>query len=64
LSVITAGDGDSGISFNDLLIAFATLLGLRHLPREMAAFEVEVFFHYSAEEAGLSAGDFIQRPLH
>ena len=29
----------------------ATFLGLRHLPREVTAFEVEVFFQFSAEEA-------------
>ncbi|MHB8477639.1 MAG: DUF4158 domain-containing protein [Steroidobacteraceae bacterium] len=29
----------------------ATFLGLRYLPREVTAFEVEVFFQYSAEEA-------------
>jgi len=29
----------------------ATILGLRHLPREVTAFEVEVFFKFSAEEA-------------
>jgi hypothetical protein len=29
----------------------ATLLGRRHLPREVTAFEVEVFFQFSAEEA-------------
>src|SRR5271154_4758439 len=29
----------------------ATFLGLRHLPRELTAFEVEVFFQFSAEEA-------------
>jgi hypothetical protein len=29
----------------------ATFLGLRHLPREVTAFEIEVFFHFSAEEA-------------
>jgi hypothetical protein len=28
----------------------ATFLGLRDLPREVAAFEVEVFFKFSAEE--------------
>ena len=27
-----------------------TFLGLRDLPREVAAFEVEVFFKFSAEE--------------
>jgi hypothetical protein len=29
----------------------ATFLGLRHLPREVTAFEIEVFFQFSAEEA-------------
>jgi hypothetical protein len=29
----------------------ATFLGLRHLPREVTAFEVEVFFQFSAAEA-------------
>jgi hypothetical protein len=29
----------------------ATFLGLRHLPHEVTAFEVKVFFQYSAEEA-------------
>jgi hypothetical protein len=29
----------------------ATFLGRRHLPREVTAFEVEVFFQFSAEEA-------------
>jgi hypothetical protein len=29
----------------------ATFLGRRHLPREISAFEVEVFFQFSAEEA-------------
>jgi hypothetical protein len=29
----------------------ATFLGLRHLPRDVTAFEVEVFFQFSAEEA-------------
>jgi len=29
----------------------ATLLGRGHLPREVTAFEVEVFFQFSAEEA-------------
>jgi len=29
----------------------ATFLGLRHLPREVTAFEVEVFFQFSADEA-------------
>jgi len=29
----------------------ATFLGLRHLPREVTAFEVEVFFQFAAEEA-------------
>ena len=29
----------------------ATFLGLRRLPREVTAFEVEVFFQFSAEEA-------------
>lgn len=29
----------------------ATFLGLRHLPREVTAFEVEAFFQFSAEEA-------------
>ncbi len=29
----------------------ATFLGLRHLPREVTAFEVEVFFQFTAEEA-------------
>ena len=29
----------------------ATFLGLRHLPREVAAFEVEVLFQFSADEA-------------
>lgn len=29
----------------------ATFLGRRHLPREVMAFEVEVFFQFSAEEA-------------
>jgi Domain of unknown function (DUF4158) len=28
-----------------------TFLGRRHLPREISAFEVEVFFQFSAEEA-------------
>jgi hypothetical protein len=28
----------------------ATFLGLRHLPRELTAFEVEVFFQFSADE--------------
>jgi hypothetical protein len=28
-----------------------TFLGLRHLPREVTAFEVEVFFQFSADEA-------------
>ena len=32
----------------------ATLSGRRHLPREVAAFEVEVFFQFSAEEARLT----------
>jgi hypothetical protein len=31
----------------------ATFLGLRHLPREVTAFEVEVFFQFSADEARL-----------
>ena len=29
----------------------ATFLGLRHLPREVTPFEIEVFFQFSAEEA-------------
>jgi TnpA family transposase len=29
----------------------ATFLGLRHLPREVTGFEIEVFFQFSAEEA-------------
>jgi hypothetical protein len=29
----------------------ATFLGLRYLPREVSAFEVEVFFQFSTEEA-------------
>jgi hypothetical protein len=29
----------------------ATFLGGRHLPREVTALEVEVFFQFSAEEA-------------
>jgi hypothetical protein len=29
----------------------ATFLGLRHLPRQVTAFEIEVFFQFSAEEA-------------
>jgi hypothetical protein len=29
----------------------ATFLGLRHLPREVTAFEIEVFFQFSTEEA-------------
>jgi hypothetical protein len=29
----------------------ATFLGLRHLPREVTAFEVQLFFQFSAEEA-------------
>jgi hypothetical protein len=29
----------------------ATFLGIRHLPREVTAFEIEVFFQFSAEEA-------------
>jgi hypothetical protein len=29
----------------------ARFLGLRHLPREVTAFEIEVFFQFSAEEA-------------
>lgn len=29
----------------------AIFLGRRHLPRELTAFEVEVFFQFSAEEA-------------
>jgi hypothetical protein len=29
----------------------ATFLGRRHLPREITAFEVEVFFQFTAEEA-------------
>ena len=29
----------------------ATLLGRRHPPREVTAFEIEVFFQFSAEEA-------------
>jgi hypothetical protein len=29
----------------------ATFLGLRHLPREVTVFEIEVFFRFSAEEA-------------
>ena len=29
----------------------ATFLGRRHLPREITAIEVEVFFQFSAEEA-------------
>ena len=29
----------------------ATFLGRRHLPREATAFEIEVFFQFSAEEA-------------
>ena len=29
----------------------ATFLGRRHLPREVTAFEVEVFFQFSADEA-------------
>jgi hypothetical protein len=28
----------------------AIFLGLRHLPREVTAFEIEVFFQFSAEE--------------
>ena len=34
----------------------ATFLGLRHLPREVTAFEVEVFFQFSAEEARIIEG--------
>ena len=52
----------------------ATFLGLRHLPREVTAFEVEVFFQFSAEEAriiearrrpatGASAAKSCQPPL-
>ena len=29
----------------------ATFLGLRHLPREVTAFEIEVFFRFSADES-------------
>jgi len=29
----------------------ATFLGLRHLPREVTAFEIEVFFQFSADES-------------
>ena len=29
----------------------ATFLGLRHLPREVTTFEIEVFFQFSSEEA-------------
>ncbi len=32
----------------------ATFLGLRHLPRELTAIEVEVFFQFSAEEARIT----------
>lgn len=28
----------------------ARFLGLRHLPREVTAFEIEVFFQFSADE--------------
>jgi hypothetical protein len=28
----------------------ATFLGLRHLPREVSAFEIEAFYQFSAEE--------------
>jgi hypothetical protein len=28
----------------------ATFLGLRHLPREVTAFEIEAFYQFSAEE--------------
>ena len=38
----------------------ATFLGRRHLPREITAFEVEVFFRFSAEEARII--DERQRP--
>lgn len=29
----------------------ATFLGLRHLPREVTAFEIEAFYQFSAEES-------------
>jgi hypothetical protein len=29
----------------------AAFLGLRHLPRELTAFEIQVFFQFSADEA-------------
>ncbi len=29
----------------------ATFLGLRHLPREVTAFEIEVFFQFSADKS-------------
>ena len=32
----------------------ATFLGRRHLPREVTAFEIEVFFQFSAEEARIN----------
>ena len=29
----------------------STFLGLRHLPREVTAFEIEVFFQFSSDES-------------
>jgi hypothetical protein len=34
----------------------ATFLGRRHLPREVTAFEIEVFFQFSAGEARINEG--------
>jgi hypothetical protein len=35
-------------------------LGLRHLPREVTAFEIEVFFQFSADEARIIEGHWRQ----